>query len=186
MKFHNHGFTLIELMVVVALASILAALAAPNFRGMLDRRAVLAAAQTLVDDIRYARAEAIRRTATVSICSSSNQTGCTAAASWSSGWIVFADADGDGSVDTGDTVLRVQTGPSGVASMGSNAPVNDKLSFTYQPTGWARAANQTFFIRPTGSTAGAAYVSNRDACIVISVTGRISLRSWGSSTCTET
>jgi type IV fimbrial biogenesis protein FimT len=57
----GRGFTLIELMVVVALAAILLALAAPSFTGTLARKRMEGVAEVFGTDLQYARSEAVTR-----------------------------------------------------------------------------------------------------------------------------
>ena len=57
----SRGFTLIELMVVVALAAILLALAAPSFTGTLARKRMEGVAEVFGTDLQYARSEAVAR-----------------------------------------------------------------------------------------------------------------------------
>ena len=102
-------------MVTVAIATILASLAVPSFRTTLVGQTVESTADTLVSDIRFARSEAIKRTNRVTICGSSTGTSCYGANAWHNGWIVFVDDDGDGVVDTGDVVLRVQSAVTGIS-----------------------------------------------------------------------
>lgn len=68
------GFTVIELMIVVAIAAILVLLAAPSFQSLLDRQRVRAAASNLNVDIQYARSEAVRRNAPVTVSFSAGTT----------------------------------------------------------------------------------------------------------------
>lgn len=65
------GFTLIELMVVVALASVILALAIPSFTGMLARKRMEGAALELGTDLQYARSESVQRNAAVGVVFSS-------------------------------------------------------------------------------------------------------------------
>ena len=55
------GFTLIELMVVVALASVILTLAVPSFIGMLAKKRLEGLAQELGTDLQYARGEAVQQ-----------------------------------------------------------------------------------------------------------------------------
>ena len=56
----SRGFTLIELMVAVAMIAILSAVAAPSFSEMMVRSAIRSASSDLGADLNLARAEAIR------------------------------------------------------------------------------------------------------------------------------
>ena len=78
--------------------------------------------------------------------------------------------------DAGDELLRVQQRPPGLASVSDATPGNDKLVFTYHPTGWAKAAAQTLLLSPDGKGAAA-----RVVCI--SNQGRPTLRPEGMAQC---
>jgi prepilin-type N-terminal cleavage/methylation domain-containing protein len=57
---NNTGFTLLELMIVVAIIAILALLAAPSFQGTLKRQRVEGAAEGFLAALQNAKAEAIK------------------------------------------------------------------------------------------------------------------------------
>ena len=139
MKRASRGFTLIELMVVVALAAILLALAVPSFSAMLASYRTSAQLNGWIGDAQYARAEAIKRGQTVHMCISSNSTGaapsCTSGASdWSVGWIVWQDVNANGNVDPGE-VLRAQ-GPF-AAGYSFIDPVNGVSHIDFNREGFA-------------------------------------------------
>ncbi len=104
------GVTLIEVMVVVGIVAILAMMAAPNFRAMIERNQINSATNELMMGLQLVRSEAIRLNSTVTLCRSANDTSCGSPAGWESGWIVFHDRDGDGSV------TPAQAGPPAVAA----------------------------------------------------------------------
>ena len=66
------GFTLIELMVVVALVSVILVLAIPSFTGMLAKKRLEGAALELGTDLQYARSEAVQQNAQVQVIVRSN------------------------------------------------------------------------------------------------------------------
>jgi type IV fimbrial biogenesis protein FimT len=85
MKKRYSGFTLIELMVVMTIVGILAAVAAPTFRSIMDKNRVSAAASSLQVSLSLARSEAIRRGSDATVYIFANS----AAGDWSGGWTVF-------------------------------------------------------------------------------------------------
>ena len=104
----TRGFTLLELMVVVALLSIISTLAAPAFRDMLASQRVRVAAYNIVADLILARSEALKRGENVSLTPTSSQ--------WTNGWSVnvVSTAEvlgGQGSVGNG---VQFTTSPTAV------------------------------------------------------------------------
>jgi len=178
MKPRQAGFTLIELLITVAIVAVLASLAVPSFRTLLLKRSVQSAADTLVSDMRYARSEALKRSARVTICASSNGTSCAGAGGlWSSGWIVFIPSNVNGNFTAGDEIVRVQDALPSIASI-ANAGGTSVPQFEYEPTGWAKAATQTFIVTPTGSVpAGVVRV------VCVSMQGRAGIRPLGDTGC---
>ena len=71
------GFTLLEVMVVVAIIAVLAALAGPSFTPLIERWRVRQAVENLQSTLFYARSEAIKRGGNVSIRKTANGDGCT-------------------------------------------------------------------------------------------------------------
>jgi len=84
-----HGYTLIELIITIAVLSILVVLALPSFGTLLERNVITTDANNFAADLSYARSEAIKRNATVQI---NAKTG-----SWANGYIIkeFGAADSD-------------------------------------------------------------------------------------------
>ena len=101
------GFTLIELMVTLAVGIIILAIGVPALVTMVSSNQAAGYANDLVGAIRLARSEAVKRADAVTVCASnSDQTGCSGNA-WNNGWIVFSDDDSDSVYDAGETIHRV-------------------------------------------------------------------------------
>ncbi len=134
------GFTLIELMVTIAVLGILLSIAIPAFQNMVLNSRITAQANQAITALNYARSEAVKRAAPVTVCSTNGGAACAGSTNWSTGWMVFADADGDGTVDAGEAVLRVWPALGGSNTLTAGA----HLRVTFTATGFATGFNDTF------------------------------------------
>lgn len=142
----SSGFTLFELMLTIAVASILAAIAVPNMRDFIRNNRLTAAANDLLRSMQLARSEAIKQRANVVVCASDDPESETPACSDSvfAGWIVFADTNNNWDFDATEQILErhplldpaisvandedgvVSYGPSGFAnSAGAKTPTRN-------------------------------------------------------------
>lgn len=153
------GITLIELMVVVAVAAILMAVAAPNFTSALTSSRLGSQANDLIADLRLARSEAATRGAWVVVCPSANGgASCSSsAADWAKGRMIFVDSDRSGTWTATETVLRAGSAMPGATTVAA-AGFTDAV-ITFSPyggllQGGAPAAGGTFKLCSTASTTG--------------------------------
>ena len=146
------GFTILELMMVVAVMAILAVIAAPSLGDIVRNARMTSAANDLLTDLSVARAEAVKRGAATAICTSNNGTSCTASA-WNLGWILFADPDGNGVLADAPPVCSPQS-----ACIVKVVPAIDGAA-SVPPTTIVSAANAT-------NADGASYVGFRPSGVV--------------------
>lgn len=119
---HSKGFTLIELMITVAILAITLAIAIPAMSDFATRQRVSGQASELLLSLAYARSEAVKRGATITVIPKVNQT-----TGWSSGWCIRSDNASDCTVNNG--LLKDFSASSGV-TITSNWLANlPKLSF---------------------------------------------------------
>lgn len=133
------GFTVTELMVVVAIVAILLSLGMPSFRYLTNGYRMSAEVNGLLGDLQYARAEAIREGQAVTACVSTNGTTCTGGGNWASGWIVFSDPNANQTVDAGEVVVRRQRAFTGTTPDTFNAS-GGLTAITYNREGFATTA----------------------------------------------
>jgi len=169
----NSGFTLLELMATVALVGIVTAIAIPSMTTFAQNDRLTTNINTMVGHLAYARSEAVKRSQQVSLCISSNSTGCTGT-SWEEGWILYIDANGDGSfsedIPSGEVILSVKQQLDGGNTL---TPTNFTDQVTYDYRGF------------TTSTGSFLLCDNRSGdfgkTITITTTGRV--RFEDDSTC---
>lgn len=109
------GFTLIEILMVIALLGVMLTAGMPSFLSFISKTRVSGNANALLGDISYARSEAATRQSQVVMCVSSDQASCTSGQTWDKGRIIFVDTNADGALNSGETVLRVAQAMSGTA-----------------------------------------------------------------------
>jgi len=103
-----HGFTLIEILMVISVFSILMAMAAPGFQTISQDARQVTLYNKVANVMRFARSEAIKRSTSVSVCPRKSDSTC--GSDWSDGLLVYSDAAANGTagtLDAADTVLRV-------------------------------------------------------------------------------
>lgn len=147
------GYTLIELLIVVSIVSVLAAISAPAFQETIEATTTNSQVKVMLTTLNLARSEAIKRGQDVAICASDDGTDCDADA-WSEGWMVFVDNNGDadgaaGSVDAGDEIIRVYD------SLGAGSTLTFTTDlYAYNNLGFsATGGNHTFLLCPDSNNA---------------------------------
>ncbi|MCP4186678.1 MAG: prepilin-type N-terminal cleavage/methylation domain-containing protein [Gammaproteobacteria bacterium] len=102
------GFTLIELMITLAIVAIVTTLAIPGMSEFVKNERLTSASNNLLGDIMLARSKAVERNQPVIICASNDQANCNG--NYEDGWIITIDSDSDG---IGDEIIKIQQATEG-------------------------------------------------------------------------
>lgn len=124
-----HGFTLIELMITVALIAIISSMALPAFRDMVSSQRIMTSANEIVTTFHQARSEAIKRSRQVNIVACKPDCGSTGAADWNNGWQIITDIGGT------DTVIGEHAALAGSINITANGTTLFATSYTYSAQG---------------------------------------------------
>ncbi|MGR9099492.1 MAG: GspH/FimT family pseudopilin [Gammaproteobacteria bacterium] len=94
---------MVEFLLSIAVLVVLVGLATPSYTTMIKRRQVNGEADKLWAAIYLAKSEAVKRNTKVTLCKSGDQATCSG--SWSDGWILFSDKNGNRIVDGSDRII---------------------------------------------------------------------------------
>lgn len=131
MKMQN-GFSLIELMVTLAIAAIVLTIGVPSFQAYTQNNQQTITVNELATALQLARNNAISRRVRVTLCKSSDGATCPSGAGsgdWTQGWLMFTDPNNNSTLDAGETQLRVHGAVTGTATLIGNNNVVNKVSF---------------------------------------------------------
>jgi type IV fimbrial biogenesis protein FimT len=169
----------VELLIVVSIAAILAGIAGPSFKTMLENNRASAAASALQVSLSVARSEAVKRGADARVTVAANG----AAGEWVNGWTVFVDTTSTANNGVAPTVDGASVTRLEIVSARSDVQYNQTGALNYYIyNGQGRlidvngaSANRTFWFFSGGSD---------KYCLIISVTGRVrTARVGGSDNC---
>ena len=176
------GFTLVELLVVVAIAAVLAAIGVPSWRAFSEKLQLTGASDAFVAGLHLARSEAIKRHDRVALCKSADGVFCAAAGGWDQGWIIFHDRNNNGRREEPEQILRRQQALPAALRLTGNLSVAEYVSFV--PTGATKLVGGGF----QAGTLTVCWESGRTAQarqIILNAVGRPRVRAFTAGACGE-
>lgn len=164
----KNGFTLVELIVALAIIGVGVAIGAPSFSSMLVKSRIDSNSRDLAIVLSHARSEAITRNVQVTVIPSDGQ--------WSNDWTVITDDNGNGLLDGADELIAVREAKLGVTII--NADGIYSLWAAYLPNGFGIGSGGNgggqFRICPSPSTAPLSRF------VTVAATGKPKISSGGS------
>lgn len=159
--YKNHGFTVIELLITLAVTSILLANALPTFSALIAQERSTILTNTLAGAFAYARSEAVMRQTTIITCQSNNGRECNRSEYWQNGWIIFVDKNRNRQREPEEKLLRVYSldnNPTEIEFKGSGRGINYYMK--HKPIGTA-SPNGSFLICNPNIGVGKALIMHR-------------------------
>jgi type IV fimbrial biogenesis protein FimT len=168
---------MIEMVVVMVIVGILTAIAVPSFKYVTNSNRLSGQLNGLLGDMQFARSESVKEGLFVTVCASANQTQCSASSNWSTGWIVFADTNGNKTVDGADNILRAQGALNGGTTMAAD---NTFTAVTFNREGFAKTGVAT-----TVTMTLHAPVASPDStrCLLVTPFGMLSTVKYAAGVC---
>ncbi|GAB4118970.1 MAG: hypothetical protein Tsb0027_12790 [Wenzhouxiangellaceae bacterium] len=124
------GYTIVEIMIAIAILAILTALAMPSLQQFMARNELVGTSNALITGINLARTEAVTRSTAVAICPSTDGASCSGG-DWESGFLVFVDDDNNSSFNGGEELIRAESGYTNPAiTIDGSGGVNNGFTFT--------------------------------------------------------
>jgi type IV fimbrial biogenesis protein FimT len=101
----QRGYSLVELLVALAVATVLLGFAIPGFSEFLERQRTIAAVNQIVGAVNFARHAAITHRATTVLCPAERAT-CAKRNEWHLGAMIFKDGNANGVRESNELVLN--------------------------------------------------------------------------------
>lgn len=181
----RNGFTLLELMVTLAVAAILVTVAVPSMARLMRENQASTTVNELIYALRLARNEAVTRKLPVAVCASDGDE-CTGGNDWDQGWLVFTDPNGNADCSDdggrnctggGRILHRVRDVASGFDLSANGNPGDDGVA-VYDANGFAMGYASTFTLCHQGGDVG-------PHGFTLNMSGRIDPKEPGELSCSQ-
>ncbi len=170
----QHGLTLVELMVTLAVAIILVAVGMPLFSGVVGSNRATTQANSLMSAMKLARSEAVGRGMDTNVCASNGaQTACDGGSppDWTNGWLVHADTNNNSTFDAAD-ILRIWPPLAASAEVTGTYP-GSLTQVGFDATG---AATGAFSFETADTQASGPNADRSKRCITVTGAGQVRVK----------
>jgi type IV fimbrial biogenesis protein FimT len=126
------GFTIIELLVTIAIAGVVMGLAVPSFSTAIKNNRITSQVNSMVTSLNVARSEAVKRGARVNLCKSNDGANCVTTGDWDQGWIIYVDQNKNNLFDAAEAPpLKIQAEASGdITILGKSAIISNRAGYS--------------------------------------------------------
>jgi type IV fimbrial biogenesis protein FimT len=163
----SQGFTRVELLVTLLVATLLLTLGVPAMRDFVLDGRIVAATNNFVTSVNLARATAIKQQRNAQICVSTTWNNspptCTGGTNWTDGWVVWVDQDADTVLDANEVLRVSETQTGGTSLVGAASTL-----FQYDPTGFVNAGDTVDICDGRAGETGRR--------VTVAATGRVNMR----------
>lgn len=174
------GYTLVELVITVALGALILVIAMPGFAAITHKNRINSAATQLYLTLNTARSEALKRRSAVRVCPSADSSSCRTDGDWSAGWLIFEDGNGN-NVPDGSEIISLVNSKSLHAGIEMQVTSSMASYLQFQPTGGAIGS---------GGNTGELKICHSNSTVYsktvsVSATGRVDAVSQDPTNCVE-
>lgn len=167
----KRGFTLIEILITILVLVIVMTIAIPSFNAVIQNNVTISASNDMIIALNYARSEAIKRAANVSLCPAADQTFSSCGNDWNQGWIVFLNPSVSNSYSSSNSaqqLLRTQS----FSNNNPNITLSPSTSLVnYNSAGFAGTNTSNLTINISAAGCSGPYARSLN----ISMTGRVTV-----------
>jgi len=172
---NKRGFSLIELMVVLAIAAILLGVGLPSFKDFLANSKMAETNNALVHSIQLARSTSVERLEATGVCVSNepmlDDASCAIGSNYNNGWFVYVDSDGDGLRGVAEDIVERVDAPGAAFTFAPSTTFENQIYFNDSGSSINVAGV------PISGTIGIDYANGLQVrLITVSANGRVSTK----------